>query len=81
QSLRKNKEKKNFNNSEASCKDQVQAFQKVYNLSREMLDVDENKVMAELANFSSHISGLHFPTMFHLQHGGLVYASIVRYQK
>lgn len=32
---------------------QVQAFQKIYNLSREMLDVDENKVMAELANFSS----------------------------
>ncbi|KAB7503988.1 hypothetical protein Anas_14056 [Armadillidium nasatum] len=41
-----------YRGKDLSPTENVQAFQKVYNLSREMLDVDENKVMAELANFS-----------------------------
>ncbi|KAB7494548.1 hypothetical protein Anas_03049 [Armadillidium nasatum] len=64
-----------YRGKDLSPTENVQAFQ-VYNLSREMLDVDENKVMAEFGKFFQS-EGLHFPTMFHQQHGGLVCASIV----
>ncbi|KAB7502367.1 hypothetical protein Anas_13841, partial [Armadillidium nasatum] len=69
-----------YRGKDLSPTENVQTFQKVYNLSREMLDVDENKVMAEFGKFFQS-EGLHFPTMFHQQHGGLVCASIERYQK
>ncbi|KAB7501834.1 hypothetical protein Anas_13797 [Armadillidium nasatum] len=47
-----------YRGKDLSPTENVQAFQKVYNLSREMLDVDENKVMAELANFSERGASL-----------------------